>query len=334
MAPAFSNQIRNRAGLLWFLVAIVLIVCPGNAETCYAQTTISIADTVEVDNTEILLGQLAEVKSTNTDLVQALEQVRIGRAPAAGRSRSISRDYILLRMRQSGFDPSRMKITIPNKVNLTRRAITISAADLEMMVREYVAANPLYQGAEMTIKSVRIPGDVMLPKGDIRHEIQYLVQSRASGTLPLNIYFSVDDKPVRRVMATVEITLMKNVPVTKRPIARYQMIRAEDLMLQPMDVTDLPANTVFTFEEISGQRAKRSIGPRKTLRKDQLEYPPAVKKGDRVRIVAESGGLRITTLGEVKNHGKIGDRVKVVNLESKKLLFARVVDAHTVQVEF
>jgi flagella basal body P-ring formation protein FlgA len=174
----------------------------------------------------------------------------------------------------------------------------------------------------------------MLPTGDVQHEIQYLPQSRASGTLPLNIFFSIDGSPIKRLMVTANIVLMKDVPVTRRPIARYQLIQAEDLMMQTMDVTDLPANAVFAFEDIKGQRARRNIGPRTVLRKDQLEFPPAVKKGDRVLIVAESGGLRITTTGEVKSQGKVGDRVRVENLDSNKTLFARVIDARTVQVEF
>ena len=106
------------------------------------------------------------------------------------------------------------------------------------------------------------------------------------------------------------------------------------MMMQTMDVTSLPANAVLALDDIKGQRARRNIGPRTVLRKDQIEFPPAVKKGDRVLIVAQSGGLRITTTGEVKNAGKVGDRIRVQNLDSNKTLFARVIDARTVQVDF
>jgi flagella basal body P-ring formation protein FlgA len=174
----------------------------------------------------------------------------------------------------------------------------------------------------------------MLPTGAVQHEIQYLPQRRASGSLPLHILFSVDGNPVKRLMVTVNLVLMKEVPVTRRPIARYQQIRAEDMMMQTMDVTSLPANAVLALDDIKGQRARRNIGPRTVLRKDQIEFPPAVKKGDRVLIVAQSGGLRITTTGEVKNAGKVGDRIRVQNLDSNKTLFARVIDARTVQVDF
>jgi flagella basal body P-ring formation protein FlgA len=315
-------------------MALILAIYPVHADTVTESISISIPAKVEVDGADVVLGQLGHVTATERDLTKQVEAVTIGRAPQAGHSRTISRNYILLRLRQSGFDPNLIAIKAPEKIVLSRRAVTISAVDLEMMVRAYIADNPPFRGADMTITSVRIPGEVLLPTGDVHHEIQYLPQSRASGTLPLNIFFSIDGTPIKRILVTANITLMKDVPVTRRPIARYQLIQAEDLMMQTMDVTDLPANTVFAFEDIKGQRARRNIGPRTVLRKDQLEFPPAVKKGDRVLIVAESGGLRITTTGEVKSQGKVGDRVKVENLDSNKTLFARVIDARTVKVEF
>lgn len=334
MIRALFYHELQRGTFFTIMMALILAIHPAHAATATGPISISILDKVEIDSASVVLGQLARVTGADQDLTRQLEGVMIGRAPLAGNSRTISRDYVLLRLRQSGYDPAFLTIKAPEKITLSRRAVKISAADLEMMVRAYITANPPFTGADMTIRSVRIPGDVMLPTGDVQHEIQYLPQSQASGTLPVNIFFSIDGNLIKRLMVTVNIMLMKDVPVTRRPIARYHLIQAEDLMMQTMDVSDLPANAVFAFEDVKGQRARRSIGPRTVLRQDQLEFPPAVKKGDRVLIVAESGGLRITTTGEVKNPGKVGDRVKVENLDSNKTLFARVIDARTVQVEF
>jgi flagellar basal body P-ring formation protein FlgA len=71
------------------------------------------------------------------------------------------------------------------------------------------------------------------------------------------------------------------------------------------------------------------------LRSDLIEFPPLVKRGDVVLVVAESGGLRITTLGMVKQReGRRGERIRVENIDSKKSLYGRVLDAKTVKVDF
>ena len=324
-----------RLGILAVLLSLVITAAPAlSAGGGNGKIVLTIPGVVEIDSADILLGQLADVEGADRDMTEQIKQIPIGRSPLAGQSRTISRDYLYLRLRQSGYNPDFITINAAEKIVLKRRAIHISAADIEMLVREYVVANPPYSGADMTITAVRIPGDVMLPQGDVQHDIQYLSQSGPSGTLPINIFFSVDGVPVKRLMATVNVMLMKDVPVTRYPIARYQPIQEDDLMMQKLDVTELPANTVFSFKEIEGQRARRTIGSQSILRKDQFEHPPAVKRGDRVIIVAESSGLRITALGEVKNPAKVGDRVRVVNLDSNKTLLARVIDSRTVQVDF
>jgi flagella basal body P-ring formation protein FlgA len=50
--------------------------------------------------------------------------------------------------------------------------------------------------------------------------------------------------------------------------------------------------------------------------------------------MAESENLKITTLGQVKKKGRLGERIPVVNLDSKKVLHAVVVDANTVKIDF
>ncbi|MCD6272106.1 MAG: flagellar basal body P-ring formation protein FlgA, partial [Deltaproteobacteria bacterium] len=83
-----------------------------------------------------------------------------------------------------------------------------------------------------------------------------------------------------------------------------------------------------------GRRTRRSIDPATVLRTDLVELPPIVKRGDIVTIVAEAGGMRITALGKIKKKGHKGERLKVINLNSKKEIYARVVDSSTVRVTF
>jgi flagella basal body P-ring formation protein FlgA len=58
-----------------------------------------------------------------------------------------------------------------------------------------------------------------------------------------------------------------------------------------------------------------------------------LKRGDVVVIIAETAGLKITTLGQAKKKGRLGDRIPVVNFDSRKVLYARVLDSNTVKVE-
>ena len=105
-------------------------------------------------------------------------------------------------------------------------------------------------------------------------------------------------------------------------------------MVLEMDLARVPADVITDPEAVLGKRTRRAIGSKTVLRANLVEFPPLVKRGDVVVIVAETNGLRITALGQVKKKGARGDRIPVVNFESKKVLYARVMDANTVKIDF
>jgi flagella basal body P-ring formation protein FlgA len=138
----------------------------------------------------------------------------------------------------------------------------------------------------------------------------------------------------KKVWATVNIEVLTEMVVTKRPLRRYQVITDDDIQLKELDLAKVKSNAVTNYEEVLGKRTKRAIKANMVLRTDHLELPPLVKRGDVVSIIAESDGLRITALGEVKKRGCRGERIRVVNLDSKKGIYARVLDSNRVKVDF
>ena len=59
-----------------------------------------------------------------------------------------------------------------------------------------------------------------------------------------------------------------------------------------------------------------------------------IRKGDRVILLAENHLFKITTLGETKEEGRKGERIKLINLSSKKEVYGRVINSNTVQIDF
>jgi len=59
-----------------------------------------------------------------------------------------------------------------------------------------------------------------------------------------------------------------------------------------------------------------------------------VKRGRKVTLVAEGGGMRIATHGETRENAYVDDAVKAVNLASKRTVTGILVDENTVRVDF
>ena len=111
-------------------------------------------------------------------------------------------------------------------------------------------------------------------------------------------------------------------------------INTNDIEMMRMDLAKLPSDVITDPEVILGKRTKRAVGGKTPLRTNLVEFPPLVKRGDVVVIIAESSGLKITALGQVKRKGRLGESIPVINYDSKKILYARVLDSNTVKVEF
>jgi flagella basal body P-ring formation protein FlgA len=124
------------------------------------------------------------------------------------------------------------------------------------------------------------------------------------------------------------------VVVARRPLGRYKPIDENDLEVKAVDAAGLPADCISDPELVIGKRTRRPLDTGTVLRQELIEFPPLVKNGDRVRIIAETSGLRITALGQVKQKGCQGEMVQVMNLDSNKVIYARVIDAQTVKIDF
>jgi len=78
----------------------------------------------------------------------------------------------------------------------------------------------------------------------------------------------------------------------------------------------------------------RTIGPGLPVLSKHLAGSKLVKRGRRVTLVAERGGVRIATGGETRENAYVDDAVKVLNLASKKTVTGILVDENTVRVDF
>ncbi|MGD8880351.1 MAG: flagellar basal body P-ring formation chaperone FlgA [Desulfobacterales bacterium] len=323
---------------LGFGLLILLIIAPillfAAAPAVAEITTIRVRDQVEIDDDEVLLGQIASIESSDTQFVQRLKHIVIGKAPLPGRTRQYEQRHLKMRLKQHHVDLGAIHLEGSRYVKILRSHIEIDKHQIKKIISDFITQNNLEQNKSVRIKEIHVFERVVLPKGRIAYKVRAPSMQQLKGTCSIAIDFSVNGHFEKKVRATAIVEVWGPVVVTRRPLGRYKPITEDDIMLQTMDLTNLSANVVSDPEAVLGKRTKRAIGAQTPLRADSIELPPLVKRGDLVVIIAESKGLKITTRGVVKKKGRLGDRIPVVNVDSKKVLYARVIDSNTVQVDF
>jgi len=81
-----------------------------------------------------------------------------------------------------------------------------------------------------------------------------------------------------------------------------------------------------------GKRVTRSVAAHFPITEDALGTAYMIRQGARIAIQYLQGPLKVVAVGVAKEDGPAGASIRVSNLDSKKDLWARVVDSQTVQV--
>ncbi len=329
------NASRSFISTLLFISLLAFGLGTPNHGSAAPGAVIDVFQKSEVNRDEIRLEDISRVTGHDLKLVQKLKGVEIGRTPLPGKSRRIDEAQIRLRLKQLDIDASRVGLNVPDNAEVVRGFTLVSKEKIHEVVLAYIRQNMPLKNNKMRIKGIQIRKDIILPKGVITFKVEPPPNTNFSGKVPLAVSINVEGKLERKVWAVADIEVLKEVIVTKRPLGRSREITEDDIDLREMDLAKLPSNTFTDYEDILGKRTRKAIGVNTVLRADMIGLPPLVKRGDVVVVVAESAGLRITALGVVKGReGRQGERIRVENLDSKKSIYAQVVDSKTVKVDF
>lgn len=330
-----TDRIKDKLKKL-IVIGCVPALLLGHAAAAVAagHAFVTVQPKVSLENEKIFLGQIADIDTDDVALRQQLEACVIGRAPLPGKSRRIDGDYLNVKLQQAGIDLARITLQAPDQIEVARASRTISEQALEGIARRYLAAQVPNGAKRFNIKKIQVSQEVVLPPGDITYQVAAPQNTDFVGTVPLAITFLCNGEHAKKIWVMATLEVLQEVIVAQKPIGRYQVIAADDIQKQTMDLAKLPGNVLTTAEEVIGQRAKRNIDAQTVLSDTMIETPPLVQRGDIVVMIAEAGGLRISTKGEAREQGGKGERIKVMNIDSRKYVYARVLDRHTVKVDF
>jgi flagella basal body P-ring formation protein FlgA len=175
---------------------------------------------------------------------------------------------------------------------------------------------------------------VTVPSGDLSWEARIPDRFYQGGSIPVSLILRAGGEKDREIRIQARVEIYADVVMAKTSLRRHQTVGERDVQMVNKNITLFPGDVATDLQEVVGRRMVLSVNPQEVLRKSMVEVPPMIKKGDRVTLLVENAHFQITSTGEAKEDGRAGERIKVVNMSSQKEVFGRVVDGHTVQVDF
>jgi flagellar basal body P-ring formation protein FlgA len=201
-------------------------------------------------------------------------------------------------------------------------------------VQQYIKANmPWPPGAvrldflSEETESVTLNRNITLriePSGnqDFIGDMVFLVKSFKGGTL------------IKTESVRTRIEVLRDVVVAARALPTGTILADSDVRMIQKWVRRIHPQSLSSFETTTGKRLIMQVASGAEILATMLKDTPLVKKGKMVRMVFDNGLMHIVTVGLSEEDGVAGNIVRVKNITSNKIIYARVLSDSLVGIEF
>lgn len=328
-----SRPPAERKIVLAVLAAVLAVLLAGPGPAGAGELTVTVPERAEVQGERVTLADLALITGPDGALKNDLGAVFITQAPPPGRSVKLQEEYLRFRLRSSGLPLEAVAWDLPETVVVVREAQGLEAGFVRRVFEEYLAEHAPYRDRDWELVSLRTGRLPRLPAGELTYRL--LPDPSPNPTrLRLNIYLSVNGREVGRIRAAGRINLFSRVVVAARLLPKDRVIQEGDLKVARVNIARLKHGALTDPSGLKGLSCRRTLQPGQPVQASDVVKHPVIRRGDTVTIVAQSGSLRVTTLGRAKEEGTVGENISVVNLGSKKRIVAQVVGPNEVRVNF
>jgi len=210
----------------------------------------------------------------------------------------------------------------------------LTANEVILRAEEFLQDQLSFAKNPVEIEIIFNERDIEIPADDISIKFQIMGQLKEMGRNFLIGKIMADGKFFRQFSLNAKTTAFVNVVRAVRPIKRGEIISEELVSVEQVKTIRPLRNTVSRVEDILGKEATRNLQMGRNISFNFIKTPPLVDRGDRIMIVAQKGAMKITTPGMARQKGTKDSMIPVMNLQSKKIVYARVVDKNTVEVNF
>lgn len=131
---------------------------------------IRIAPSVSVSSTRFCLAEIAELAGGDEALRRALGAMELGASPLPGQKRTFTRQQLLTRLRQHGYDPTQFTIEMPDTIQITRVAQAVGASAVEQFARAEIQKRTGVDISRWRLENP--PAEIALPEGTLNFVVE------------------------------------------------------------------------------------------------------------------------------------------------------------------
>lgn len=198
------------------------------------------------------------------------------------------------------------------------------------LVKDTVARN-INTSAEYEISVLPLDSQLKLPDCPGALEAVTTTESIKAGRTSIGVRCNAENKWSISISAVIK--MYETVMVLSRPVERGDLITSQHLAVEKRDVSKLRGDFATQAEQVENKQAARYLPAGAILGLKSVTEPRLIKRGDKVIISTTQPAFAIRMNGAAMMDGTKGQRIRVKNENSGRIISATVIEEGLVAVK-
>ena len=321
-------------------VNIILIMClllPVNVNADntkkYCGLQIYLPREITIKDKHLSLGQVGIIRGQES-LVAKASEIALGQISAPGQRIVIDRETVLSRLACNGIHLSKVTLTGAETITIKQQERTIRSDEFIKIASSFLEKNP--PGVSVCgFNPIRTPQDFIITgtAKDISFSPR-LLSSTARNQAKVEITINSGGKKIGSCQVIFGLKYNCRQAVTKIDIPKGTVINHENIKIEKI-ISNYPE--FAEWKPPYGLIAKRQIPAKTVLHPNMLgpvKSPIVTKRNQKVVIRIDMPGFLITAVGKAMQEGRAGDYIKVRNVDSQRIILAKINEDGSVKPVF
>ncbi len=218
-------------------------------------------------------------------------------------------------------------------VSMSARGIGPETGALAGAVRIHVASSTAWKETQVEVRSVGLVNEIQIPAGTTEFRVTPGTAVNTLRNLILPMEALTDGKPQMTFWVYADIRVHSPVVQAARRVTYGSTITADDVRVAETELSDLRVEYLRSSDEAIGKTLRRSLSPGDPLTRDSLVSPLLVHSGEIVRLLLQSGKISLAASVRAEQNGRLGQTIRVRNLDFSRSIKALVTGRGEVRVE-
>lgn len=278
------------------------------------QPEIIFPSAVEVSPRSIITAyDVVETRFLTDELTSDLKTIEIGNSTTT----RIEKKDLIHKLRNL-----KAKFILPSEMKFLKSRHPISRMELERKIKNQLTRTCVDCDLQIQISSVpmNVTADWDL---DLNIDL-----TKNSVMIPIRSINDVDKKG----WVVGQIKRYQQIPVLNRAIKMGDVLSPDLITIEKRLLTN-PREVITNPEQLYGMQTVRYINAGQVINYSDLKKEMIMKKGQMVKAVVGHANFEVSISAQVEEAGSVGDVIKIKNLDSQKVVAARVIDKGLVRIE-